>query len=80
MSYIDENGMTAFVQQDDLFEWGGFEMVRFYFEFWHNFVKQFSISKNGKKYRFFHKEWQKDMDLTKQQFDANYRIEKVEYK
>ena len=22
MSYIDENGMTAFVQQDDLFEWG----------------------------------------------------------
>lgn len=30
MSYIDENGMTAFVQQDDLFEWGGFEMVRFY--------------------------------------------------
>ena len=30
MSYIDENGITAFVQQDDLFEWGGFEMVRFY--------------------------------------------------
>ena len=51
MSYIDENGMTAFVQQDDLFEWSGFEMVRFYmsgdfhFEFWHNFVKLFSISK-----------------------------------
>ena len=51
MTYTDENGMTAFVQQDDLFEWGGFEMVRFYmsgdfhFEFWHNFVKRFSISK-----------------------------------
>ena len=51
MTYTDENGMTAFVQQDDLFEWCGFEMVRFYmggdfrFEFWHNFVKQFSISK-----------------------------------
>ena len=51
MTYTDENGVTAFVQQDDLFEWGGFEMVRFYmrgdfhFEFWHNFVKQFSISK-----------------------------------
>ena len=51
MTYTDENGMTAFVQQDDLFEWGGFEMVRFYmngdfhFDFWHNFVKQFSISK-----------------------------------
>lgn len=45
MSYTDENGITAFVQQDDLFEWGGFEMVKFYFEFWHNFVKQFSISK-----------------------------------
>ena len=51
MTYTDENGLTAFVQQDDLFEWGGFEMVRFYmsgdfqFEFWHNFVKQFSISK-----------------------------------
>ena len=38
------------------------------------------ISENGKKYRFFHKDWQKDMDLTKQQFDANYRVEKVEYK
>lgn len=38
------------------------------------------ISQNGKKYRFFHKDWQKDMDLTKQQFDANYRVEKVEYK
>ena len=38
------------------------------------------ISKNGKKYRFSHKDWQKDMDLTKQQFDANYRIENVEYK
>lgn len=35
---------------------------------------------NVKKYRFFHKDWQKDMDLTKQQFDANYRVEKVEYK
>ena len=51
MNYIDGNGMTAFVQKDDLFEWCGFEMVRFYmsgdfhFEFWHNFVKQFSISK-----------------------------------
>ena len=51
MSYIDENGLITFVQQDDLFEWGGFEMVRFYmsgdfqFEFWHNFVKRFSISK-----------------------------------
>ena len=30
MSYIDENGMTAFVQQDDLFEWGGAEVVKFY--------------------------------------------------
>ena len=38
------------------------------------------IGKNGKKYRFFHKDRQKDMDLTKQQFDANYRVEKVEYK
>lgn len=38
------------------------------------------ISQNGKKYRFFHKDWQKDMDLTKQQFEANYQIEKVEYK
>ena len=38
------------------------------------------IGQDGKKYRFFHKEWQKDMDLTKQQFDANYRVEKVEYK
>ena len=38
------------------------------------------ISQNGKKYRFFHKDWLKDMDLTKQQFDANYRVEKVEYK
>ena len=38
------------------------------------------IGQGGKKYRFFHKDWQKDMDLTKQQFDANYRIEKVEYK
>ena len=38
------------------------------------------IGQDGKKYRFFHKDWQKDMDLTKQQFDANYRIEKVEYK
>ena len=51
MSYIDENGMNAFVQQDDLFEWCGIEMVRFYmsgdfhFEFWHNFVKRFSISR-----------------------------------
>ena len=38
------------------------------------------IGQGGKKYRFFHKNWQKDMDLTKRQFDANYRIEKVEYK
>ena len=38
------------------------------------------ISQNGKKYRFFHKKKKKDMDLTKQQFDANYRVEKVEYK
>ena len=38
------------------------------------------IWQGGKKYRFFHKDWQKDMDLTKQQFDANYRIEKAEYK
>ena len=38
------------------------------------------ISQNGKKYRFSHKDWQKDMDLTEQQFDANYRVEKVEYK
>lgn len=38
------------------------------------------IGQGGKKHRFFHKDWQKDMDLTKQQFDANYRIEKVEYK
>ena len=28
MSYIDENGMTAFLQADDVFKWGGFEMVR----------------------------------------------------
>ncbi len=30
MTYTDENGMTAFLQADDVFEWGGFEMVRFY--------------------------------------------------
>ena len=51
MSYTDENGMTAFVQQDDVLKWGGAEVVKFYmqgdfhFEFWHSFVKQFSISK-----------------------------------
>ena len=51
MRYTDVNGLTTFVPHDVLFEWGGFEMVRFYmsgdfqFEFWHNFVKQFSISK-----------------------------------
>ena len=38
------------------------------------------IGQDGKKYRSFHTECQKDMDLTKQQFEANYRIEKVEYK
>ncbi len=30
MTYTDENGMTAFLQADDVFKWGGFEMVRFY--------------------------------------------------
>ena len=28
MTYTDENGITAFVQQDDLFEWGGLGMDR----------------------------------------------------
>ena len=49
MAYTDENGITAFLQADDVFKWGGVEMVKFYmqgdfhFEFWHNFVKRFSI-------------------------------------
>ena len=38
------------------------------------------IGQGGKKYRFFHKEWQKDEFLSKADFDKRYRIEKVEYK
>ena len=51
MTYTDKDGITAFLQADDVFKWCGVEVVKFYmqgdfhFEFWHNFVKRFSISK-----------------------------------
>ena len=46
MTYTDENGMTAFVQQEDLFEWGGFEMVRFYMQGDFHFEFGITLSNN----------------------------------